>query len=478
MLSLIGIFFFLFFGAISGVSAVQNIKVQGADYVNNVTSDRFQIIGIAYQPGGSAGFIAGSGVDPLSNGTLCLRDAALMQRLGINTIRVYNLDPSLNHDLCASIFNAVGIYMLLDVNSPLPNESLNPEDLSSSYNSAYLNRVFGVAEAFKNFPNTLGFFSGNEVIQFPGSEGVAPPYIRAVTRDLKQYIAKHSSRNIPVGYSAADVRDFLADTFAYMSCAIDGSSSDETRIDFFGLNSYSWCGGDATFQTAGYDILVQMFGNTTIPVFFSEYGCNEVKPRVFDEVQAVYGPEMTRVMSGGIIYEYVQEANEYGLVDLNDNGTASIRIDYDNLQRQFNELDIERLQSGNSTATALEAPRCSPGLISGGSFSKSFRVPSLPSGAQTLIDNGIRNPNIGKLVEIEETNVEAEVYGSNGGVIQNLAIRPLPEDQSNTPSGQDTTGATSTGTPRGEEPESTGGAGHLPVNLLLTCAVFVGLALR
>lgn len=51
----------------------------------------------SYQPGGSAGFIAGSGIDPLSNGTLCLRDAALMQRLGINTIRVYNLDPSLNH---------------------------------------------------------------------------------------------------------------------------------------------------------------------------------------------------------------------------------------------------------------------------------------------------------------------------------------------------------------------------------------------
>ena len=50
-----------------------------------------------YQPGGSAGFIAGSGVDPLSNGTLCLRDAALMQRLGVNTIRVYNLDPFLNH---------------------------------------------------------------------------------------------------------------------------------------------------------------------------------------------------------------------------------------------------------------------------------------------------------------------------------------------------------------------------------------------
>ena len=48
-----------------------------------------------------------------------------MQRLGVNTLRVYNLDPDLDHSMCASIFNAAGIYMVLDVNSPLPNQSLN-----------------------------------------------------------------------------------------------------------------------------------------------------------------------------------------------------------------------------------------------------------------------------------------------------------------------------------------------------------------
>ena len=32
-----------------------------------------------------------------------LIDAAIMQMLGVNTIRVYNLDPLLNHDDCASI---------------------------------------------------------------------------------------------------------------------------------------------------------------------------------------------------------------------------------------------------------------------------------------------------------------------------------------------------------------------------------------
>ena len=30
------------------ISAVQNVKVQGADFVNNVTNSRFQILGLAY----------------------------------------------------------------------------------------------------------------------------------------------------------------------------------------------------------------------------------------------------------------------------------------------------------------------------------------------------------------------------------------------------------------------------------------------
>jgi 1,3-beta-glucanosyltransferase GAS3 len=101
-----------------------------------------------------------------------------MQRLGINAIRVYNLDPNIAHDECASIFNAVGIYMLLDVNSPLPNESLDSDAPWNSYNVAYLNRTFAVVEAFKAYPNTLLFFAGNEVISDLTSGGIAPPYVR------------------------------------------------------------------------------------------------------------------------------------------------------------------------------------------------------------------------------------------------------------------------------------------------------------
>jgi len=381
-----------------------------------------------------------------------------MQSLGINTIRVYNLDPAINHDQCVSIFNAVGIYMILDVNSPLPNESINAGDPSSSYSSTYLQRIFAVIEAFKDYPNTLGFFGGNEVINDLPTGKIDPPYIRAVTRDMKNYIAKHSSRNIPVGYSAADVRPVLVDTWQYLQCAINGSSTDMSRIDFFGLNSYSWCGA-ATYHTSGYDVLIAIFGNTTVPVFFSEYGCNNVQPRVWDEVLTLYSPIMAAVMSGGLAYEWTQEANNYGLVSISSNSSATLRVDYDNLQAKFNKLDISALESINSTAINLTPPRCSSALINEG-FYNQFDIPPVPPGGQDLIDNGIKNPNNGKLIALTQLNVTMHVYASNGAQLQGLAINPLPNDQSNTPNGQNTSGtATTSGTPAGSAmPSSTSGA--------------------
>ena len=366
-----------------------------------------------------------------------------MQSLGINTVRVYNVDGTIDHDLCASIFNDVGIYMLLDVNSPLPNQSLNSGDPASSYDSDYLTRIFQVVESFKNYPNTLGFFAGNEVLENDQEGSTVPPYLRSVTRDLKNYIAKHSTRSIPVGYSAADVRDILGDTWAYLQCAINGSTSDMSRIDFFGLNSYSWCGPAATFQSSTYDQLVALFSNTTVPVFFSEYGCNKVLPRGFTEVQTIYGSEMTPVFSGGIVYEYAQEISNFGLVSLNNNNTASLRTDFDNLQSEYNKLNVTLLESGNSTATKLSPPTCKSSLISSTTFNNEFNIPSVPPGGQDLIDNGISNPNNGKLVTVTQDNVPQVVYASNGSPIKGLAIKPLPNDQSNTPQGGNDSGSAS-----------------------------------
>ena len=57
---------------------------------------------------------------------------------------------------------------------------------------------------------------------------------------MKAYMAKQSNRQIPVGYSAADIvqnRFLLAE---YLNC---GDSSE--AIDFYAFNSYEWCGNSS-----------------------------------------------------------------------------------------------------------------------------------------------------------------------------------------------------------------------------------------
>lgn len=421
------------------------------------TLTRSTLIVYRYQPGGAAGFDPDSGIDPLSDASVCLRDAILMQRAGINTVRVYNLDPELDHTECMSIFNAAGIYLVLDVNSPLPNQSINRAAPWESYNGDYMKRVFQIIEAFKSFNNTLGFFSANEVINEDSVPSV-PSYIRAVTRDIKDYITKHSERYIPVGYSAADVRPLLSDTFNYLGCNLDNDT--DSKMDFFGLNSYSWC-GDSTFQTAGYDVLVEDFASTYVPVFFSEYGCNKVTPRTFTEVGAIYSSPMTGVFSGGLVYEYSEEPNNYGLVTINSDNSVDLKEDYENLVNEYAKIDLDALTKANSTATGLSAPTCESSMITS-NLTNSFDVPARLSEIQDMIDNGVGGSWPTGTVQVTNTAEVATVNNPDGSELTGLSLRILNNDESNLP-GNATQGTDGNGGPGINRPSSTG-SGSSPSN--------------
>ncbi|KFY82184.1 hypothetical protein V500_10746 [Pseudogymnoascus sp. VKM F-4518 (FW-2643)] len=425
-------------------TAVTPLIVNGTDFVNSVTGQRFQVIGAAYQPGGEAGYKPETGQDALSNADNCLRDAALLQRIGVNTIRVYNLSPDINHDECASIFNIAGIYMMLDVNTPKPNESLDRSVPWESYNHDYLERTFKIVEAFKSYPNTLLFFSANEVIN-DVKTAITVPYIRAVTRDLKQYIKNHVDRPIPVGYSAADVREVLLDTFNYLQCSLTGDATDDSITDVFALNSYSWC-GKATFDEAGYNTLVDMFKKSSVPVFMSEYGCREIRPRVFDETAALYSSKMNPYFSGGVVYEYTQEKNDFGLVILNSDGSAKLKVDYDNFQSQLGGLNITELQSTSSSAAATPFPKCVSSLIKDKGYPNDFtKIPSPPNdGLAALIKAGVKSPKTGKLVTISNLKVKQVVKNSDDTVITGLEVKRLTDG--NVPT-QTTTGSVSVSAP-------------------------------
>lgn len=92
------------------------------------------------------------------------------------------------------------------------------------------------------------------------------------------------------------------------------------------LNRCHRC-GDATYDTSGYVFLQKDASEYNIPIYFSETGCNVIKPRTFDDQAAIFGEKMVDTWSGAIIYEWIQETNDYGLVsyDLSDNTpTATI----------------------------------------------------------------------------------------------------------------------------------------------------------
>ena len=100
-----------------------------------------------------------------------------------------------------------GIYLALDVNTP--KYSIRQDKPGPSYNTPYLQNVFATIDEFQKYDNTLLFFSGNEVINNVPTSAAAP-WVKAVTRDIKQYIGNRKYRPIPVGYSAADIGNFAS----------------------------------------------------------------------------------------------------------------------------------------------------------------------------------------------------------------------------------------------------------------------------
>jgi hypothetical protein len=228
-------------------------------------------------------------------------DIPLLKELNTNTIRVYAVDPTKDHSQCMQLLQDNGIYVVADLSQP--GLSINRD--SPAWNDQLYTRYTSVIDMFAPYSNVIGFFAGNEVSNNKTNTN-ASAFVKAAVRDMKTYIKTKNYRQMYVGYATNDdatIRENLAD---YFNCG----NVDEA-IDFWGYNIYSWC-GDSSFTESGYDQRVAEFKNYSVPSFFAEYGCNTVQPRKFTEVQSIFGSDMTGVFSGGIVYMYFQEANNYG----------------------------------------------------------------------------------------------------------------------------------------------------------------------
>lgn len=386
------------FGAIN--ASVPTISVSGAKFFYSNGTQYF-IKGVAYQL---------TEADPLIDTEQCQRDASLMATLGANAIRVYHVDPNGDHSGCMSAFASAGIYLLLDLDTF--NTAIDP--FNTWWNQTQFNAYARVMDAFHSYDNTLGFFIGNEVIAL-NNQSLAAPYIKAAARDLKAYRNSRGYRDIPVGYSAADIAELRPMLQNYLAC---GTNTSET-IDMFGLNAYEWCGNN-NLQTSGYATLNTYATGYNIPIFFSETGCNTVKPRTFEDQSAILGSAMNEIWSGAIIYEWIEETNDYGLISYGP--TVSATVVASGVQAGISRSgtpqpvtpDFANLQSQWQTLT--------PAGVMSAAYSPSLSPPACPTSTPGgwLVNGDVKLPSVGQTI----SSASSAAAATNTGTVTGSAATP------------------------------------------------------
>ncbi|KAF7912368.1 uncharacterized protein EAF01_001389 [Botrytis porri] len=335
-----------FFASSAAAADLPSIVIKGSHFFYE-NGTEFFIRGVAYQQDVNANTSSDATfTDPLADEAGCRRDIPLLQELGTNVIRVYAINSSLDHSVCMGLLNDAGIYLIQDLSNP--SSSINRND--PEWNTDLFATYAGVVDAMANYTNVLGFFAGNEVSNDVNNTN-ASAFVKAAVRDMKAYIKTKGYRTIGVGYATNDDANIRIDLAHYFNCG-DADSA----IDFWGYNIYSWC-GDSSYTESGYDQRTLEFANYSVPAFFAEYGCNTVQPRKFTEVGAIYGNKMTEVWSGGIVYMYFQEANDYGLVSVSGSSVSKL-ADFTALSKQLASATPSFTNSASYTPTNTVAQAC------------------------------------------------------------------------------------------------------------------------
>ena len=162
-----------------------------------------------------------------------------MIALRTNTIRVYAVDPTQSHDECMQMLADAGIYVISDLSSP--SQSIIRDDPKWDVN--LYQRYTAVVDAFAKYNNVIGFFAGNEVSSNLTNTD-ASAFVKAAVRDMKAYIKAKNYRPMGVGYATNDDSSIRVNMANYFNCGPSDNS-----VDFWGYNTYSWCGNSSYEQS-------------------------------------------------------------------------------------------------------------------------------------------------------------------------------------------------------------------------------------
>ncbi|KAJ4298947.1 hypothetical protein N0V90_004190 [Kalmusia sp. IMI 367209] len=404
-------------------------------------------------------------MDSLTDAEACTRDAALMSRLGINTVYVDSLDPSANHDDCFSIFNSVGIYIALVLRTNFFRDEGSVDD---GYTTEGMKETFKWIDAVKDYENLLsidvGFFPGPEYM--PASRfAKAQKIFRAFIRDTKEYIALNMPRKILVGASLTTPNDWfdfrMTDSVEYLSCVIP-TAKQSSSADFVGFIDYKFYEYEPlASQLISFTELARQMENATVPTFFSSYASlaqnGEPEFEVFNEtVQETgllyntsnelvmpYGP-----LAGGARFEWTNVrimngmTTNPGLTVLSSDGDLQLTSNYDVLHDILAEHNTESWLNGENSAISSrnDRPECAKDLVVNATIkydsstitlATDWDLPTRPPGLDDIITSGAHGTR-GQMVDVIVTTIEHEVRDSKGEVISDLTLSPTKSEARST----------------------------------------------
>ncbi|KAJ1918576.1 1 3-beta-glucanosyltransferase gel4 [Mycoemilia scoparia] len=384
---------------LGSASAINKLEIKGSKFFDSKTGEEFFFKGIAYQPEVNPD---PSKSDPLADVEGCKRDLPYLKELGVNSVRVYQTDPSKNHDECMKMLADNGIYVMLDLAGIQNAINRNEPQWDSSLLDYYYNKV----DAFGKYGNLAAFIAGNEVANSVSTVKSAE-YVKAAVRDTKAYI-KSKNLAIPVGYASNDEPELRDNLQTYFDCGDEAE-----RVDFYGVNLYQWCGDGMDFKTSGYESVVDKYKTYAIPVLLTEYGCNAVRPRTFPEVKSIYGSDMTGTFSGGFMYMYSEEANNYGVISVGKDGSETKKTDdFDNFKNALSKVDPKgvNISKYSSDKKASQCPKKSDAWP----IDSDTLPPTPKEGSRPKIDNNEKTDDKSKSKDKDSSSDSEKSEDSEG----------------------------------------------------------------
>lgn len=304
------------------------IVPKGNRFFHSVTGEHFPIKGIAYHPRPNDGPLSiPNSVDFYTDDYRFLweQDIANFRRLGVNTIRLYSVDPSVNHDSFMCALQEAGIYVILDLLADCEDCGIGPNEAPSCYPNSLKRRGQFIINEFSKYSNLLLFSAGNEVTLYARDRQywINAACQKKFIRDMRWYVDTCSAnplsslpRKVPIGMANWD--NNRTTQARYFTCRTDPEDQLE-NAEWYGLNTYQHCDPNATSvdQLLGWQNVRGDFAllNLSVPVVITEYGCRERFPTIGDfeaqrnwlQVDALYSPLYAATFAGAVVFEYSAE---------------------------------------------------------------------------------------------------------------------------------------------------------------------------